>query len=216
MKFAVIFDMDGVLVDSNKLVLDSFNKLLEPHGISIDENKFKEYLGITAKGLVEKWKREHNVVFDENFIKDQTTNLHVASLKDNRIDVHLFRFLTELKENKIPVGLGTSSPRKRAEQILDILGVRKFFSSIVTGDEVQEHKPNPEIFLKVAKELKTPPESCVVIEDAANGIEAAKRGGMKAIGYLTNYHTKEELKKADFILDNFSELNLEKVKKLFN
>ena len=214
-KFAVIFDMDGVLVDTNGFILDSFNTFLKPYGLSIDGEEFKGYLGITAKGLVERWKKEYGIVFDENFIKEETTRMHLDSLKGYVVDPHLTGLLRNLKENNVPMAVGTSSPRKRAEKILDILGIRNFFPSVITGDDVSTHKPDPELFLKVAEILGIEPHMCAVIEDAENGIEAAKRGGMKAIGYTTKYHKREELKKADLIIDNFTELSYDKIKRLF-
>ena len=213
-QFAVIFDMDGVLVDSNKYILDSFNTILQPHNFSIGHEQFKQYMGITAKGLVEKWKQRYNLAFDENFIKEETTKLQIDYIKNHTVDADLLRFLNELKINKVPIGIGTGSPRIRAEKILDALKIKEFFSIIVTGDEINEHKPHPEMFLKVSEKLQIEPRKCVVIEDAANGIEAAKRGNMKAIGYLTKYHTKQELGKADMIFNDFSELNLVKIRNL--
>ena len=214
-KYVVIFDMDGVLVDTNGLILDSFNVFLRPYGLSINSEDFKGYLGITAKGLVERWKKEYGIIFDENFIKEETTRMHLDSLKGYVIDPQLVELLRDLRENNIPMAVGTSSPRKRAEKILDILGIRNFFSYVITGDDVSTHKPDPELFLKAAESLGVDPHICVIIEDAENGIEAAKRGGMKAIGYVTKYHKREELKKADLLIDNFAELSYERVKVLF-
>ncbi len=214
-KYTVIFDMDGVLVDTNGLIFDSFNVFLKPYGLSINDEEFKGYLGITAKGLVERWRKEYGIVFDENFIKEETTRMHLDSLKGYAIDPRLIGLLRDLRENNVPIAVGTSSPRKRAEKILDILGIRNFFSSIITGDDVSTHKPDPELFLKVAESMGVSPNTCVVIEDAENGIEAAKSSGMKAIGYMTKYHKREELKKADLIIDDFAELSYERIKKLF-
>ena len=88
-------------------------------------------------------------------------------------------------------------------------------SEVIAVDDVAEHKPNPHLFLMAAKRLNISTKYCVVIEDAASGIEAAKRGHMKSIGYLTKYNTKAELRKADLIIKNFSELSYQRIKKLF-
>ena len=213
--FAVIFDMDGVLIDSSQIVFESFNKILEPHNFRINEEEYKQYLGITAQGLCNKWKKEYGLDFTAEFIADETTRLQMNVLKSKPMDPSALNFLKELKRGFIPIGLGTSSPRIRAEKILESLGIKNFFGAIVTGDEVIEHKPNPEIFLKVSEKLGIAPEKCIVIEDAINGVEAAKRGKMKAIAYLTGNHKEEEFKHSDFILRSFSELSLEKISKLF-
>ena len=82
---------------------------------------------------------------------------------------------------------------------------------IVCAEDVAKHKPDPTIFLEAAKQLGIDPEDCVVVEDAANGIEAAKRAGMKAVGLVTEFHTAEELSQADLVIDKLADLKLEKL-----
>jgi len=213
--FAVIFDMDGVLVDSNKYILDSFNQILKPHKIFINRDNFKTYMGITSRGMQDRWKRDYGLDFDKEFLAKETTRLQIQFLKKNaKTSKALLNFLKELKNHNIPIGVGTSSPRYRAEKILGFLKVKRFFSVIVDGDEIKKHKPDPEIFLKVAKALRIKSEKCVVIEDSALGIEAAKRAHMKTIGYLTRFHTRTELKDADITVNSFTKLSFKKVEKL--
>jgi beta-phosphoglucomutase-like phosphatase (HAD superfamily) len=113
------------------------------------------------------------------------------------------------------MGVGTSSTKDRAHKIISFLNIDEYFTTIVTSEDVKEHKPNPHIFLEVAKRLNISPENCIVIEDARDGIIAAKNGNMKSIGYLTNLNNTELLSDADMIINNFSKISYEELKTLF-
>jgi len=214
--FAVIFDMDGVLVDSTKSIMLSFNQILNRHGVHIPDEEVKHYLGLSIKDIVRMWKEKYNVVFEpQKFIEEANKTQLEIMKKDLKVNLNLLKLLKELSSNNIPMGVGTSSYTDRAMKMLDLVGIRAYFSAISTAEEIPEHKPNPHIFLSVAEKLKVNPKNCVVIEDADVGIEAAKSGGMKSIGYLDYYTTKEKLKGADFVIENFSELSYQKIKGLF-
>ena len=113
------------------------------------------------------------------------------------------------------MAIGTSSQSDRAKSLIRLLGIEEYFSVFITANDVNKHKPDPQVFLEAAKKLGIIPENCVVIEDAPVGIEAAKRGNMKAIAILRDYNTKEELKKADLTINSFSELDYDKLSGFF-
>lgn len=213
-EFAVIWDMDGVLVDSTKNIWESFSKLLKPHGIQFSDEDIKKYLGLSLRDQIASWKERWGVELElEKFSKQAgEAELEVMEKKANK---NLSKLLNELRKNKVPMGIGTSSLRWRAEKIIELLGIKDYFSVLISAEDITKHKPNPDIFLKVAEKLSIKPENCVVIEDAASGIEAAKRGNMKAIGYLTKYHKKSELRMADLIIEDFSEISYNKIKEMF-
>jgi HAD superfamily hydrolase (TIGR01509 family) len=161
------------------------------------------------------WKEKYGIELEVEKFSKEAGNMEIKMMANKQVNLDLLCLLKELKANKFPMGVGTSSLRWRAEEIIRLLRIKGYFSVIVSAEDVVHHKPNPDLFLKVAEELKVPPGNCVVIEDASSGIEAAKRGGMKAIGYLTDYNNPEELKKADLIISSFKELDSEKIKILF-
>ena len=216
--YAVIFDMDGVLIDSLKIIHDTFNEVLEQYGIHLDKEEHKKYcLGKSVKDSMKMWERDYRVNFDitpDEFSK-KAYDLQINVLKNGKPGPELLMLLENLRQNNIPMGVGTSSTKVRAEETLKLLKINGYFPALVTVEDVNEHKPSPHVFLAVADKLQIPAECCAVIEDAAAGIEAAKRGNMKAIGYLTDYNSREELSKADLIISNFSELNHEKIAGLF-
>ena len=89
---------------------------------------------------------------------------------------------------------------------MEILDIKDYFQEIITAEDVKKGKPDPEIFLKAAEKIYLRPEECVVIEDAVNGIQAAKKGNMKAIALLTDSHTKKDFYEADLIIKSLDEL----------
>lgn len=215
--FAVIFDMDGVLIDSTKYIWESFNTLVEPFGVHFDEIAIKKYLGHSLRDQISMWKEEYGIdVGDANVFSVKASAIQKELLGNvTKPNEDLLQLLQSLKERNVPMGVGTSSNRSRAKSMLLIAEIDHYFSALVTAEDIFEHKPNPHIFLEVARLLNTLPESCVVIEDAATGIEAAKRGNMKSIGFLTEWNSKDELHTADKTIGNFQELSFEELEKMF-
>lgn len=214
MQFAVIFDLDGVLVDSAPTIQESFGIVLGRHGIRLNEQEIKSALGTSVRDLVKIWKEKYGFSMDCEQFSKEAGELQFLLLARAQINPVLLSLLDSLEKRDVPLGIGTASRRWRAERILDILQVRRFFSSVVTADDVPNHKPDPDVFLAAAKALNMVPSRCVVIEDAPNGIEAAKRAGMKAIGLLNEFHSQADLARADWIIRSFSELSYEKIRRL--
>jgi HAD superfamily hydrolase (TIGR01509 family) len=215
--FAVIFDMDGVLIDSPKYIWESFNILVKPYGIHFNDSDIKKYLGKSLQDQIVEWKKDYNVdVGDFKDFSSKALTLQMELISKNiKTDEDLLKLLKELKNNNVPMGVGTSSTKDRAHKIISFLNIDEYFTTIVTSEDVKEHKPNPHIFLEVAKRLNISPENCIVIEDARDGIIAAKNGNMKSIGYLTNLNNTELLSDADMIINNFSKISYEELKTLF-
>lgn len=215
--FAVVFDMDGVLIDSTGYIWASFNKLLGPLGVHFDEAAIRKYMGLSLQDVVALWKKDLGIDVGDlsDFAKKCYAMQEELGLMAEVADENLFRLLEGLKTKDVPMGVGTASFRVRTETILSGLGIRTFFNAVVTAQDVSEHKPNPQVFLEVASQLGVPPEKCIVIEDAGLGIEAAKRANMKAVGFLTKWNSKEELARADRIISSFQKLSFKELQSLF-
>lgn len=217
-KFAVIFDMDGVLVDSTKYIWESFNTLVAPMNVHFDDAAIRKYLGHSLRDQIAMWKTDYGI--DMGDANEFSLKAHPIALQlqssESKPNYDLLQLLKNLKERGVPMGVGTSSTRARAESMLSAAGISHYFSSLVTAEDVTEHKPNPHIFLEVARQLFVPANNCVVIEDAATGITAAKRGDMKAIGFLTEWNSKEELFEADKTISGFDELSYETLQYMFS
>jgi HAD superfamily hydrolase (TIGR01509 family) len=124
------------------------------------------------------------------------------------------RWLDELRSYGIPCAIGSSTERLNIDTILNVLGIGHYFSAIVSADDVSRGKPDPEVFLTAAQRIGREPARCVVFEDALVGIEAAHRGGMKAIGVATT-NPIEAIGAADLTVHRLDELSMEKLAALF-
>ncbi len=206
---AVIFDLDGVLIDSTKYIWLSFAELLRDK-VTFTEDDIRMYLASSMDQNAKSWKERFGVEINdiEAFSREAGKIEFELEKKQLKKNPDLIGLLDTLKANHIKLGVGTSSRRWRAEKILDLLGIKGYFSSLVASNDVINHKPHPEVFLTVAEKLQVDPKCCVVIEDAVNGIQAAHGGGMKVIGLVTQYHSAEELADADRVIATISELNL--------
>lgn len=219
--YAVIFDMDGVLLDTSKYNMDSFDEILKPHGLSIQliQDKHGEgFRGTSLQRILTVIKEHYGIDFDVDQFSRQAGEISFDHMDRNGTqgDPFLVNFLKELRDYAIPVGIGTSSFQWRVDPILDRIGAQEFFDVVVTAEDVQKHKPDPEVFLKVARRLKVDPSRCVVIEDARSGIEAAHNGGMKAIAFTAYNGDPQIVIDADFSVKDFSELNREVIERVLN
>lgn len=170
---------------------------------------------MSLKDQLSLWEERFKVKLPEFLeFSHQAAVLELELMKESVLDKELTRLLEELKKNNFALAIGTASEKDRALKILEILNVKKYFTVITTADDVPEHKPNPHVYLESAKKIKVRPEKCAVIEDSTPGIEAARRAGMKSIGYITKYNSAKGLKDADLLIKNFSELSVEKIKEL--
>ena len=213
---ACIFDLDGVIVDTAKYHYLAWRRLAEMLGFEFtekDNERLKcvsrvrsleillEVGGITAtQEQKEQWAREKNEWYVE----------YITKMGTDEILPGVTTFLSELRANGIKTAIGSAS--KNAVLILDRLGLTCYFDAIIDGTKVSAAKPDPEVFVTAAGALDTPTSQCVVFEDAEAGIEAAKKGGMFAIG-IGDCST---LADADVVIGGIAEINYEKFLSLLN
>ena len=204
--FAVIFDMDGVIIDSNPFHKISLRQFCEKYGYHLsDEELVKRIYGRTNKEWITnlfgplsqdelvRYEEEKEGLFRELFKND------IKALDG------LNQFLQQLKDENIPVAIGTSAPRSNVDYVLAHTKLEKYFSVILDESHVTHGKPHPEIYLKVAEQLGFEPARCVVFEDSLSGVEAARRAGAKVVG-VTTTHSADELSHTDLVINDFSKL----------
>ncbi|AHB41465.1 HAD family hydrolase [candidate division SR1 bacterium RAAC1_SR1_1] len=215
---AIIFDMDGVLVIGTGYVWKSFSIVLNKYGIDISQSDRKKYLGKSLADQIKMWKEEYNIQQDiilEDFAKEALTYQLEFMKNELHPDKDVQKLIAEAKEKGIKIAVGTSSHKERAITMLKLVGVFDKIDALATFEDVENAKPAPDIFLKAAELMNIQPENCLVIEDALNGIEAARAAHMKVIGKVGPHHTKEELEIADFVFENFDEITLQNIENLF-
>jgi HAD superfamily hydrolase (TIGR01509 family) len=214
MEIGIIFDMDGVLVDSYEIIWKSHNQILNKYGVYLNKEEIKKYSGESLKDSINEWNKEYNISLKLKEHTEESWNIQKELFEKINPNKDLIQLLNDLKNKNVKISVGTSSQKYRAENILELLDIRKYFSILITANDVEKHKPNPDCFLKASYEMNIYPNKCIVIEDAYNGIIAAKKANMKTIGYLNKSNSIDELIKADLIIKNFSEINYKKLKKL--
>ena len=215
-KFGVIFDVDGVLVDSYDAHLRSWQMLGAERGFSFTETRFVETFGRTTREIIR-----------ETFGPDRFSSGQIAAL-DARKEA-LFRellardfpvmdgavaLIDELYQAGYRLAVGSSGPPENVQLVLDSLGRAACFRGVVTGMDVTRGKPDPQVFLTAADRLGLDPCRCVVIEDATAGVRAAKRAGMRCVGFVSRGHRDAELSEADLLVRRLSELSSAAVARL--
>lgn len=203
---AVIFDMDGVIVDTNPYHKISLQQFCERYGFQLtDEELINRIYGRTNNEWIQnlfgplpkdrllQLGEEKEAMFREIY-KEAIKPL--PGLED---------FLIALEVLNIPTAIGTSAPRSNVDFVLEGTGLGKYFSVILDQSDVEQGKPNPEIYLKAASRLDMTPARCLVFEDSLSGVEAAKRAGTKVVG-VTTTHSFVELAHTDFAIPDFVNL----------
>ena len=181
---AVVFDMDGVMFDSERIVQYSFNKAVEEMGYGLlgDEN-ICFTLGMNRAGRKAYFKEKYGQDFPYDAFQERYSEIYKEYVKRNGLPVKpgLYEILEVLEKKGIPTAVATSSSRENALENLRRAGVLKKFRAVITGDMVREAKPDPEIYQKACACLDIEPEKAMALEDAPKGIIAAKRAGMYAV-----------------------------------
>jgi len=134
----------------------------------------------------------------------------IVTEKGIQVVPYAIKFLKQLKAENLKIALATSSRQEKMNFVLQLTNLTSYFDIIVTGDLVQKSKPAPDIFLKAAEKLQLKPEDCLVVEDAANGVKAAKNAGMKCVA-ITTTHTEDLLQQADLVINSYEDLDLQKI-----
>lgn len=216
---AIIFDMDGVLVETNERNSKLFNEVFGELGLLVTEKNISSCLGRSLNDIIEFLKQDCGVTqnIDSEFLIAKLREKQLfwidKEIKPNKL---IFNFISNAKSEGIKIGVATSSWGPRANKILQNLGIFDLLDTLVTKEDVENHKPAPDVFLKAADNLDVEAVSCVVIEDAVNGINAAKSAGMKAVAKMTSVNKREQfVDLADSIVDSFSDLTLNDLNKLF-
>jgi HAD superfamily hydrolase (TIGR01509 family) len=183
---AVIFDMDGVLLDSEPLYLRATNTVLAREGRYLSPEENARYIGFRYRDMLADLIPRLGLAHEPDHYVHETREI-VLEMFGGPLEPPpgAVALIDRLEEHGVPIAVGSSSGHAWIERILTSLGLRERFPVIVGGDDVAHGKPAPDIFLRCAALMGVAPERCAVIEDSANGVLAARRAGMAAIGLRT-------------------------------
>ena len=212
---AVLFDLDGVLVSTDEYHYRSWKRLSDEEGFDFFDHEFNhQFRGVARMECVEILTRasgRHYTPEQKSEIAERKNRYFVESLSSvtpSELLPGAFETLTELRNRKIKVAVASNS--RNAETIIHQVRIEHLLDSLVDGYQIENSKPDPEIFLLAAKMLGVSPAECLVVEDAVAGIEAAQRAGMKALGI----GSKERLPNAGVVIPDLSAISVDDLLRL--
>lgn len=211
---AAIFDMDGVLVDSVRLNWQAMNEVLVPYNVQVTDEEIKKYLGRTLKDQVGMLNVDYGLQLDYNQFNAATQQIKTQLFASIAPKDGVKELLQGLQQDGTPMAVATSMPRDLTEQRLRAAGILDYFDALVTEDDVERHKPDPEVFVKAAEKLGVAASSCVVFEDAPSGVTAAKAAEMKCVAVRTQYVEADHLKDADVRVATLAEITPSQLREL--
>ena len=213
-EYAVIFDMDGVLVDTYHAHWRSWLAMVEPEGLRFSEAEFAQTFGRTSREIIAtfwgagRFSEVEIAALDAQ--KEAAFRQIIAAQFPAMPGVHAL--LQALHEAGFRLAVGSSGPPENVDLVLEKLGTRRLFAAIVTGSDVTRGKPDPQVFLLAAARLGMAPQRCAVVEDAAPGVAAAQAAGMASIALISTGRTRESLAHADLAVGSLGELSPERIR----
>jgi HAD superfamily hydrolase (TIGR01509 family) len=213
----VIFDMDGVIIDSEPIHFGIERKMFEELNIVVPFEEHCTYVGASAQEMWQTIVTKHALSIQPDEMVKTARALYMDHIHSST-NVHpidgVVELIQDLKKNDFKFLIASSSHTDAIDAIVEKLDLPNYFMARLSGAELKHSKPNPEIFLQAAKLANAEPQECMVIEDSRNGVIAAKAAGMKCVGYLNLNSGVQDLSRADIVISSFTELNATMIKNI--
>ena len=204
---AVIFDMDGVIVDSEFINFHTMLAVLEKYGIDFDFKYYSKFPGGSCIEAFESVKRDFGADFDVSAMVSEFNNQRrITACKNGWTPVRNAVDTVKYCAGKYRLALASGSAPDIIENVTNSFNINTLFESKISGENIERCKPAPDIFLKSAENIGIMPQNCAVIEDSHNGVLAAKAADMMCIGVVNPNSGSQDLSAADFIVDNMSDI----------
>ena len=211
----VIFDMDGVIIDSEPIHIKLEKELLIESGGDYSKVKHEDFMGTTDAHMWGTFKEQFNIELSVEELINIKRQRFIDSIDQIPLVDNVLDFMESLRNSGFKLGLASSNNQKAVEAVKNKFGLDKYIEVFMNGEAVTKGKPHPEIFLTTAEKLGVNPEDCVVIEDSRNGVLAAKAAGMKCIGFKNANSGDQDLSEADLIVSSYKKLTIEDIQNLF-
>ena len=206
----VIFDMDGVIIDTEPLHHQAFFTQFAELGITVSDALYASFLGSSTRNVFQRLKQEFNLPQEvDELLRRKRELFNEAFDTDAGLDLlpGVRTLIEDIQQHGIQLVLASSASKATIARVFNRFGLGPYFSHLVSGEDFAQSKPNPEIFLHAATLAETPVTECIVIEDSANGVAAAKAAGIYCIGYASPHSAGQDLRLADRVVQDFSELS---------
>ena len=210
----VIFDMDGVIVDTEPVHRYAYFKQFDELNIPVTEEMYTSFTGFSTRNTFQKLKEVFVIEQEvEDLIQRKRTIFNDAF--DSKADLELLEgvenLIKELYQNGMQLILASSASKVTIERVFSRFKLHEYFTHVVSGEDFPKSKPHPAIFEHAASLSIAPKESCIVIEDSSNGIKAAKAAGIFCVGYNSIHSEAQDLSEADVVINHFNELSFNAV-----
>lgn len=215
---AVIFDMDGTIVDTEPIASKTFEKIIREYGKipRPNENGLIQNPGVWGMETYQKLIKEYDLPFEPLALREKRRMYYVDALKNNvQLLPGFLELVNELKRKNIKIGLASNSIQPHVDAIVSEARIQDLFDCISAWNESIQPKPSPDVYLLTAKSLDISPSECVVIEDTYTGVTAGKAAGMKVIAVPSKYTRDQEFSKADIIVNSLLEITIPLLQKIY-
>ncbi|WP_243406383.1 HAD family hydrolase [Siphonobacter curvatus] len=211
----VIFDMDGVIVDTEPVHRYAFFKHFDELGLHITDEEYATFTGLSTRNVYQKLNEAYNLGEDiESFVLRKRAIFNDAF--DEKEDLDLLdgvrTLIEDLHQHGFQLILASSAAKVTIARVFKRFGLDPYFSDKVSGEDFVRSKPDPAIFEHAASLSKAPKSECIIIEDSNNGVKAARAAGIYCIGYNSEHTALQDLSEANQVINHFSELNAEKIR----
>ncbi|MCZ8228469.1 HAD-IA family hydrolase [Flavobacterium sp.] len=213
----VIFDMDGVIVDTEPVHRYAYYQLFDELNITVPEEMYTSFTGFSTRNTFQFLKNEFGLFHEVEDLIQRKRNLFNDAF-DTKEDLELLagveNLIKDLHQNEKQLIVASSASKVTIDRVFKRFDLHRYFSHIVSGEDFPQSKPHPAIFEHAASLSIAPKENCIVIEDSTNGVKAANAAGIFCVGYQSFHSKDQNLASADCIIQDFNELNAETVSKL--
>ena len=212
----VIFDMDGVIVDTEPVHNYAYYEHFKLLGIEVSAEMYASFTGNSTKNVFQKIKDHFEVTEDIHTLVEKKRSLFNDAF-DTKADLFLLEgveeLIKQLHQNGIQLILASSSSKVTINRVFNRFKLHSYFSHIVSGEDFPQSKPNPDIFLEAVRLSQSKKENCIIIEDSTNGIKAAHAAGVFCVGYRSVNTKKQDYSLANLVIDRFEELDFTTIMK---
>ena len=206
----VIFDMDGVIIDTEPIHHHAFFTQFAELDITVSDELYASFLGSSTRNVFQRLKQEFDLPQEvAELLLRKRELFNQAFDEDTSLDLlpGVRALIEDLKMQGVQMVLASSASKATIGRVFNRFGLAPYFTHTVSGEDFVQSKPNPAIFLHAAELAKTPVTECIVIEDSANGVAAAKAAGIYCVGYASPHSAGQDLRLADRVIQDFGELS---------
>lgn len=213
----VIFDMDGVIVDTEPVHRYAYYKQFEELNIEVTEAMYTSFTGFSTRNTFQTLKEQFQLTHEVEDLIQRKRNIFNDAF-DTKEDLELLdgvrTLIEDLHQNGIQLILASSASKVTIDRVFTRFGLHDFFTHIVSGEDFPKSKPHPAIFEHAASLSIAPKDNCIVIEDSTNGVKAAKAAGIYCVGYISEHSKDQHLDEADLVINHFKELSAQVIRTL--